>query len=71
MEQDALAYLCPLCGQPNLCQQVEQAKMTKQGCGTNACWCLTEKLDKETRQKLSIETDGKRCLCQSCMRQIA
>lgn len=71
MEQDPLAHLCPLCGKSNACQQVAQPEKLKKGCGTDACWCLTVKLDEQTRQNLSKKTDGKRCLCQLCMQKIA
>tara|TARA_R110000850_G_scaffold234986_1_gene359867 strand:+ start:174 stop:401 length:228 start_codon:yes stop_codon:yes gene_type:complete len=71
MEQDSIDHLCPICGQSNACQQVEQPEKLKKGCGTDACWCLTVKLNDQTRQKLSAQTDGKRCLCQSCIDEIS
>lgn len=71
MEQDPLAHLCPICGQSNSCQQVAQPEKLKKGCSTDTCWCLTVNLDEQTRQNLSVQTDGKRCLCQSCMQKIS
>tara|TARA_R110002167_G_scaffold94895_3_gene253072 strand:- start:35 stop:262 length:228 start_codon:yes stop_codon:yes gene_type:complete len=71
MEPDALADLCPLCGQSNSCQQVKQTEMLKKTCGTDACWCLSIKLDDQIRQDLKEQTNCKRCLCQTCIQKIS
>lgn len=69
--QDPLAHLCPLCGETNSCQQVEQPENLKKGCDSDACWCLSVQLDDQTRQRLKSQTNGKRCLCQACIQKIA
>tara|TARA_R110001592_G_scaffold6853_1_gene37790 strand:- start:5494 stop:5724 length:231 start_codon:yes stop_codon:yes gene_type:complete len=71
IEQAPLAHLCPICGESNSCQQVKQSSKQNEDCMPEACWCLSVKLDAQSRQKLNAQTNGKRCLCQSCIQKIA
>ncbi|MFT6904866.1 MAG: hypothetical protein ACJAS1_001520 [Oleiphilaceae bacterium] len=69
--QDPLAHLCPLCREPNSCQQVELSEKLTKGCDSKACWCFSVQLDEQTRQSLNSQTNGKRCLCQTCIQEMA
>ena len=57
MQQDPLAHLCP--------------EKPKTGCDPETCWCLPVQLTDQSRQSLKAQTNGKRCLCQSCIEKIA
>ena len=70
IDQDPLAHLCPLCGESNSCQQVEMSEKHKKACDSEACWCLSVQLEEHTRQWLKSQTNGKRCLCQTCIQKM-
>lgn len=70
IEQDFLAKICPLCGEPNACKQAEELKINNSACSQESCWCFAQKLTNQSREHIKQTTDNQRCICLPCLQEI-
>lgn len=51
---------CPLCGQSNRCTQADPALEGQ------ACWCFSERIDRNALERIPPEQIDRACLCPRC-----
>lgn len=56
---------CPLCGQSNRCTQADPALEGQ------ACWCFSERIDRNALERIPPELVDRACLCPRCAAGLA
>lgn len=51
---------CPLCGQSNRCTQADPALEGQ------ACWCFSERIERNALERIPPELVDRACLCPRC-----
>jgi len=64
MSQQIDPAVCPICGGPNMCGELDKSNQTD-----GRCWCALETFPREIFQLVPKEKKDKACICKTCLDQ--